>query len=125
TFVEGRHQGIGFEADRRELDIFVSQRTVVPVWRFVRVYFETGLGQRLMSQTIRRREQLGNLSASSNQLMMVLGLGLQARLTDVVSVGVRGEITPLDVDADVASFAVDLQPETNRLSLFAQVGIHF
>ena len=125
TFVEGRHQGIGFEADRRELDVFGALRTVVPVWRFVRVYFEAGLGTRIMTQTVRRREQLGDLTETSNQVLLVLGLGLQARLTKVFSVGLRGEMTPLDVDADLASFAADLQPEPNRLSLFAQVGVHF
>ena len=125
TAVEGRHDGIAYDADRRELDVFASQRTVIPVWQFVRVYFETGLGTRLTSQTIRRREQLGPLSESSNQLLLVLALGLQARLTDLLSVGVRGEITPLDVDADVATFAADLEPEPNRLSMFVQVGVHF
>lgn len=125
TFVEGRHQGIGFEADRRELDVFASLRTVVPVWRFLRVYAEAGLGTRIVSQTLLRREQLGSLSESSQELLLVVGLGLQVRLTRLFSVGLRGEMTPLDVEADLASFAADLRPEPNRLSLFAQVGVHF
>ena len=123
--VEGRHLGINFEADRQELDLFFSQRTVVPVWQHVRVYFETGLGHRQVSQRVRRGEQLGSLSESSGQLLVVLALGLQARLSESFSIGVRGEMTPLDNEADLTSFAADLQPEPNRLSLFAQVGVHF
>ena len=125
TAVDGRHLGVEFAADRRELDLFVAQRTVIPIWRYVRLYAETGIGQRIVSQTIRRGQNQGELTASSNGLLLVLGLGLQARLTELFSVGLRGEIMPLDVEADLASFAADLQPESNRLALFAQVGIHF
>ncbi len=125
TSIEGRHEGIGFEADRNELDIFFAQRTVIPVWRFVRVYFETGLGTRLMSQEVRRQEMLGTLTESSDQLLLVLGVGMQARLTEHFSIGIRGEITPLDVAPDVTAFAADLEPESNRLSLFGQFGVHF
>lgn len=125
TWVQGRHQGIGFDAERRELDLFFALRTVVPVWRLLRVYVELGLGQRLLSQTIQRGEQLGSLNQSADHLLLVLGVGLQARLTNQFSVGLRGEITPLDAGPDLTTFAADLEPEPNRLSLFAQIALHF
>lgn len=125
SVVEGQHDGIGFEADRQELDLFVSQRTVIPVWRYLRVFLETGIGQRRSSQVLRRSEELKDLSESAQQLLIVLALGAQARLTEVFSVGLRAEMTPLNPDADLTTFAADLRPEPNRLSLFAQVAVHF
>ena len=125
SVVEGQHQGIGFEADRQEVDLFVSQRTVIPVWRYLRLFVETGIGQRRFSQTLRRSDQLGDLSESAQQLLLVLAFGAQARLTEALSVGLRGEMTPLSPDPDLTGLAAGLQPEPNRLSLFAQVAVHF
>lgn len=117
--------GIPYDAERRDLDLYAALRTVIPVWSVVRVYFEPGIGQRFATQTIHRGADLGSLSASSRQLLLVLALGVEARLNETFSIGLRGEYEPLDPTPDLAETAADIAPTRHRTALMAQVGIHF
>lgn len=121
----GFHEGVPFSAARTDLDLYVSERTIIPVWRFVRFYVEAGLGQRWQSQTIDRGGDLGRLSSRSSDLLLVLAAGLEARLNSLFSVGLRGELNPLSPDPDLATLAADLAPTSNRSALTLQLGLHF
>jgi hypothetical protein len=120
----GTHGGIPYVAERIDLDLYGALRTVLPVWDVLRVYAELGAGNRFLFNTIRRGADLGTIDGRDNALLFVIAVGLQARLTETFSVGLRGEIAPIG-EADLASHVADVPPETNRLSAFAQLGIHF
>lgn len=121
----GFHDGVSFSASRRDLDVYGSVRTVMPVWKMLRVYAEIGMGRRFFNQTIYRNGNLGDLSERDSALLLVTALGLQARLSSLFSVGIRGELAPLRAAPDLSTYAADLLPTQNRLSLFAQFGVHF
>jgi hypothetical protein len=120
----GTHRGVPYVAERIDLDLYGAIRTVLPVWNVLRVYGEFGAGNRFLFNTIRRGDDLGTVDGRDNALLFVIALGLQARLTETFSVGLRGELTPIG-KADLASYVADVPPTENRLSAFAQLGIHF
>jgi hypothetical protein len=120
----GSHEGVPFVAERIDLDLYGAFRTVLPIWSMLRIYAEFGAGNRFIFNSIRRGEELGTVGARDYALLFVIALGLQARLSDHFSVGLRGELTPLG-KADLASYVADVAPTQNRLSAFAQLGIHF
>lgn len=121
----GTHHGVPFVADRVDLDVFGAVRSVLPVWRMLRIYAEVGVGQRHLFQTIRRGGELGTIDGRETKLLLVVGLGLQARLTKTFSVGLRGEMTPIGAEADLATYVADVVPTKNRLAGFATLGVHF
>ncbi len=120
----GTHGGVPYVAERVDLDLYGALRTVLPIWRMLRIYAEVGAGNRFLFNTIRRGDDLGTIDGRDHALLFVLALGLQARLTETFSVGLRGEMTPIG-RADLASHVADVTPTENRLSAFAQLGIHF
>lgn len=121
----GSHHGVPFVAEEVDLDVFGAVRSVLPVWRLIRVYAEVGVGQRHLFQTVRRGAELGTVDARETNLLVVVGLGLQARLTKTFSVGLRGEMTPVGPDANLATYVADVVPTKNRLAGFATLGVHF
>ena len=123
--VTGSREGFSFQASRTDLDLFTANRVVWPVWRMVRVYGELGLGTRISSAVLERSQGLGSLTETQRRFLLVTALGVQARLTRHFSLGLRGEMTPVGGSADLAGLAAKLQPTTNRMSLQAQVGVHF
>jgi hypothetical protein len=122
---DGLHQGVSISAERRDVDVYASERTVLPVWGPLRLYGEVGLGERFTKETIRRGADLGPLTASGNELLVVLALGLELRLTDMFSTAIRGELMPITSDLDLAGYAAELQPRAARTALMAQLGVHF
>jgi hypothetical protein len=125
AWTSGSHEGLAFSASRTDLDAFGAIRSVLPVWRMLRIYAEFGIGGRHLFETVHRGD-LGTLDARDTKLLFVVGLGLQARLTDMFSVGVRGEMTPvLGSEAEIAAYAADVVPTRNRISGFVTLGVHF
>ena len=120
----GTNDGVTFVAERIDLDLYGAVRTVLPIWEMIRIYAEFGAGNRFLFNKIRRGAELGTIDGRDNALLFVIALGVQARLTETFSVGLRGEMTPIG-KADLASYVANVPPETNRLSAFAQLGIHF
>ena len=120
----GEHRGFAYAADRRDVDLYASHRLVVPIgWR-LRLYGEAGVGQRWIDASL-RRASLGTLSVRDSELLVVLAGGLQARLSERFSIGLRGEVTPLDPAADLIAAATGGVSTQNRVSLSAHLGIHF
>ena len=112
-------------ADRSDLDLFVAPRLVLPVWRMVRVYGEVGLGTRLSSAFVQRSDGLGTLTEREQRVLLVTALGVQARVSSLFTVGLRGELVPVGSGPDLATFAADLTPTRNRLAGMVTVGVHF
>lgn len=124
AFAEGRHEGLLVAVDRRDVDVYASFRTAIPIWRFVRAYGDVGLGERFRVQTVHRMG-LEPLETTSGELLLILALGVQARLSENFSIGVRGEVAPLQPSPDLASHAGDFAATRARTALLAQIGIHF
>lgn len=124
AYTDGSLGGVDYNLDRRELDLYLSQRLVLPIYGSIRAYGEVGLGQRFTTQTL-SRPALGSLSETNNTLLLVGALGLQARLHENFSVGLRAEVAPLSGPADLAAIAADVYPTPNRVALLAQLGFHF
>ena len=121
----GTVDGLRFNAEHHAIEVYVAHRIAMPMWGPMRIYGEVGLGERFITSAIRREADLGRLSSSSAELLVVLAAGLQFRLTEGFSLGLRAEMTPLDRDLDLIS-ATSRHPLTNnRGSLQAQLGIHF
>jgi hypothetical protein len=120
----GTHQGVPYVAERIDLDLYGAVRSVLPIWRMLRVYAEFGAGNRFRFTEVRRGAELGSIDGKDNALLFVIALGVQARLTETFSVGLRGEMTPIG-KADLAAYVAGVPPTENRLSAFAQLGIHF
>lgn len=123
--VSGTYNGLAYDSDRRDLDVYLAQRIGIPVWRMIRFYGEAGAGNRIRTQTLRLGNDLGSRSSATNELLIVLALGLQARLSENFSIGVRGELTPRTSDPDLAAVAAHLTPTTSRTAILAQLGVHF
>lgn len=121
----GLHEGVPFTANRTDFDLYIAERSVLPVWRFVRLYVEAGIGRRHHTQAVRRGRELGSLTSSSSALLLVFAAGVQARLSKTFSLGLRGEVTPLDSGVDLTAFAAGLAPTRNRTALLGQIGVHF
>jgi hypothetical protein len=121
----GTNDGVPFVAERIDLDLYGAVRTVLPIWDMLRIYAEFGAGNRFLFNKIRRGADLGTIDGRDHaNLLFIVAMGVQVRLTETFSVGLRGELAPLG-EADLASYIAEVPPETNRLSAFAQLGIHF
>lgn len=123
--ISGSYDGLDFASDRRDLDIYAAQRIGIPVWRMIRIYGEAGIGSRIRTETLKLSGDLGTLTSASNELLVVLAVGVQARVSEHFSIGFRGEMTPLSSDPDLAVAAAHLTPTYARMALLAQIGVHF
>ena len=112
-------------AEREDIDLFIANRLVMPVWRGLRLYGEVGVGTRIVRERVERTEGLGALSSLSDRLLWVTAVGVQLRMNRHWSVGLRGELTPLAEDLSLGSTAGALPLEPRRLSFEAQIGLHF
>lgn len=121
--LSGFRDGSPFSAERRDMDLYLANRWVVPLWGVFRGYFEVGIGQRFFDQRVRRRE--GALSEVSQHLLVVGAIGLQARFSRTFSLGIRGEMTPFSTTPDLANLALDLESTQNRMATHLQFGVHF
>jgi hypothetical protein len=122
--IDGSYQGIEYASDRRDLDMYLAQRLAIPIVGMLRFYGEAGVGQRIRTETLRLSADLGTLNSASNELLVVFAAGLQARLSEHFSLGLRGELMPLTSDPSLSSVA-HLTPTTARTALMAQIGVHF
>lgn len=111
--------------ERRDLDLFTAHRLVLPVWRMVRVYAELGLGTRFTRARVQRAAGLGDLVEDRRGFLLLTALGVQARVTETFSVGLRGELAPAGGGADLATYVANARTTQNRLGLTAQLGVHF
>ena len=118
-------RGITTDADREDLDLFVANRLVFPVWRGLRLYGELGLGRRVIRERIERSDGLGALSSISDEWLLVTALGVQWRLNRRWSLGLRGELTPLGEAPSLGEATAGLLAEPDRLAVAAQLGLHF
>jgi hypothetical protein len=123
--IAGSYNGISFASDRRDLDVYLAQRIGIPIWRMIRFYGEAGVGNRIRTQTLKLGADLGTSSTADNELLVVLAVGLQARLSENFSIGVRGELAPRTSDPDPAVVMAHLTPTTSRTAVLAQLGVHF
>jgi opacity protein-like surface antigen len=121
----GSYAGVPYSSARRDLDLFLAHRIALPIYGRLRAYGEIGLGHRWASAEVHRAEELPDLSVESDRLLLVVAAGLQLRLTDNVSIGVRGELLPSSDRQDVVALATGAPLTTNRGSLLAQLGLHF
>lgn len=123
--VSGTHAGAAYTADRSDVDLFFGPRVMVPVWRMLRVYGEVGVGTRFSSAYLHRGDGLGTLTGRDRRFLLVTALGVQARISSLLSVGLRAELAPVGAGPDLATFAADLRPTQNRLTGMATLGVHF
>jgi hypothetical protein len=121
---KGAVGALDYHAERRELDLYVSQRVVVPMYRWLRGFVEGGIGQRYVHETVSRSD-LGSFREGTHHLLVVIAAGLQARVSETFSVGVRGELIPFAASAVLTESLTGLAPSSNRRSLMGQIGIHF
>lgn len=121
----GVHVGTSYSLRRSDLDVFAANRVVVPIWRTIRVYGELGLGTRFTRAELDRSIGHQSLDEVQRRFLLVTALGVQARVSKHFSVGLRGELVPIGTGPDLAAFAADLAPNPNRMSLHAQLGVHF
>jgi hypothetical protein len=122
--ISGDFSGMPYRVDRRDLDVFLAQRLVLPVHRNVRVFVEGGVGQRYVNQTVTRAD-VGTIRDGSHHLLVIFAGGVQARVSRTFSIGLRGEISPLAGGGHLAESITDLRTTPNRLSLVGQLGVHF
>ena len=121
----GQYRGIPYSAERQDVDLYLAHRLALPIWGPIRIYGEAGLGHRWATHRVRRSGALGSLSTTSDELVVILAAGVQARLTRHISAGVRLEALPLDSAADIVSATTGVESTTNRLGVVAQLGLHF
>ncbi|MBK8010808.1 MAG: hypothetical protein IPK13_05630 [Deltaproteobacteria bacterium] len=122
----GLHHGLEYALDLRDVDLTLALRTLVPVPGLsrIRAYGELGLGRRVTYEIVDRAADLGVLRDDRAEPVLLLALGLQARISRFVSVGVRGELAPLHVADSLAGYAVDARPERNRIAASFHLGFH-
>ena len=121
----GLYAGVPWEAGRRDLDLFLAQRVALPIWGPFRIYGELGFGERWTTQTLDRGEVLGRLSARSHDPILVVAGGLEARISTLLSLGLRAETTPLDSGPDLIGAASSAESSESRVAFLAQLGVHF
>lgn len=124
SVVDGNVGPAGFTAERRDLDVYAAQRFVVPVYRQLRLFAEGGLGQRYVQELVTRSD-LGAQRSGQHQLLVVVAGGVQARINETFSLGLRGEWMPLSSDSVLAEALTGLRPTANRMSVMGQLGVHF
>jgi hypothetical protein len=125
TTIAGNYEGLSFSSDRRDLDVYIAPRLVIPIFGRIRVYGEVGLGERIRTETLRLGEDLEPLSATSHETLFIFAAGLQARLSTHFSLGIRGEIVPADPNPDLVIAATHVEADQMRTALLAQIGVHF
>jgi hypothetical protein len=121
----GERAGLAFSSSRFDFDLYGAHRIAVPVFGSLRLYGELGLGHRWTSADLRRGGELEDLRERRGGLLVVIAAGAQLRLTQNLSAGIRGELTPTAGDYDVVAAASGLAPTTNRAALMLQLGLHF
>lgn len=124
AFGEGAAAGVRFESERRDIDLYLSHRWVLPVYEPIRVYLEAGLGQRWSTEWVERAAGLGRLTADSSHFLVVVATGITARLSERFSIGLRAEVAPLTPDNDLIMATTNQAATSNRISGFAQLGLH-
>jgi hypothetical protein len=128
--VEGRSshaagglEGLTFDASRRDTALYLAERTGLPILGPLRVYAEIGFGRRWVSESI-ARSAIGAVPASYDMTLLVLAFGLEARLSELWSVGLALELQPLSASGDpIASLAHT--PSLEPAALVGRVGVHF
>ncbi len=120
----GNHQGAQFVAERGDLDLFSAHRIVLPVWRMIRIYGELGLGIRLSSTELQRSDGFGSLRQYGQRFLVLGAVGVQARVSKHLSLGIRGELTPMGSGPDLSTYAADLSATRNRVAAFVQIAVH-
>ncbi len=125
TNIAGAYDGLSFAHERDDLDVYVAQRLGIPIVGLLRFYGEAGIGQRIRSEELRLGGDYGTLSSTTNEMLIVLAAGLQARLSENFSLGLRGELMPLVPRPDLALEIAHVAPTTARTALLIQIGVHF
>lgn len=120
----GAQAGLLYTAEQLDLDLYGSARLVVPILG-VRAYAEVGLGDRLSFQSLVRDPSLGSLSVWSDQLLLFTAIGVQARLTENISAGVRLELNPLSADPTLISRVTGHPGTELRTTGMIHLGLHF
>jgi opacity protein-like surface antigen len=121
----GAIEGTSAFATRRDLDLYLSHRIGLPIFGPLRLYGEIGIGRRWVDERVSRGDGLGDLPAAWNETVLALALGLEARISDLFSVGLRTEMTPFGSDVDLVTASTGAQLTRNRVALLGQIGIHF
>jgi hypothetical protein len=116
--------GLSFDASRRDLDLYAAARLGVPIFSRLRAFGEIGYGWRFVDETI-HRSAIGDVPSSWTEPLLVLAFGLELRLSQVFSCGLRVEMTPLSPNADAIPVVAHATPETPRSSFAGFVGFHF
>jgi len=117
--------GLEFDSERQDVDLYGSLRIALPIVGGLRVYGEGGMGMRWSAQTLHRQGVLGSLDAASTTPIAVGAVGVQYRVMDALSLGLRGEVVGATDDDDVLAAIAANGYETDRYSVLAQVGFHF
>lgn len=117
-------RGLDVSSDRQDVDLYGSFRLGVPIGGSLRIYGEGGVGARWSAETI-QREGLSAIEASTSTPIVVGAVGLQFRLAESLSLGLRGELTSVTSGGDVTAAIIGGDYEDTRLSALAQVGFHF
>lgn len=120
----GSLRGLDVTSERQDVDLYGSFRVALPIVGGLRVYGEGGLGVRWSAQTL-HREGLAALDAGATTPIAVGALGLQYRVMDALSLGLRGEVVGATATDDVLAAITGQTYDAERLSLLAQVGFHF
>lgn len=123
--VTGSHEGLAFAHERDDLDVYVAQRIGIPIVGLLRFYGEAGIGQRIRNEELKLGGEFGTLNSTSNEMLIVLAAGLQARLSENFSLGLRGELMPLVPRPDLALQVAHVAPTTARTAMMIQIGVHF
>lgn len=120
----GSLRGIEVSSERQDVDLYGSLRIALPLVGGLRVYGEGGLGVRWSAQTL-HRPGLDALDARASVPIAVGALGVQYRLMEALSVGLRGEVVGATETDDVLAALADRDYDAERLSLLVQLGFHF
>jgi hypothetical protein len=111
-------------SERQDVDLYGSLRLALPIVGGLRVYGEGGLGVRWSAQTL-NRAGLAALDASASTPIAVGAVGVQYRLMEALSLGLRGEVVGATSHDDVFSAITGDGYDAERLSLLVQLGFHF
>jgi len=121
----GLSHGLAFSSERQDVDLYGSLRLGLPIVGGLRIYGEGGVGARWSAQSIQRGGGLGGIDASASTPIVVGAVGLDYRVMEALSFGLRGEVTGTTRGDDVLGAITGEGYEAKRFSLLAQVGFHF
>lgn len=113
------------QVERTDLDLYPSFRLAVPVWGGLRLYGEFGAGARWVFSGVERDGRLGRIAGTTRIPLIVAAGGAQVRVSRGLSVGLRVETTPYDLDEDLIDFATNARRIDNQVSAAVHVGLHF